>query len=82
MQSIINSLASKDFIRIRVGIAPKAFWTGKARRPAAAVLPGFVLKQFTAREQHAIDATVPTLVAAIETILTDGVARAMNEYNQ
>ncbi len=31
--SIIESLGSKDFVRVRVGIAPVSFWTGKAGRP-------------------------------------------------
>ncbi len=33
VESIIKHLGSKDFVRVRVGIAPRSFWTGEVKRP-------------------------------------------------
>ncbi len=79
--SIIEALGSKDFVRIRVGIAPVSFWTGKARRPEAAALSRHVLGNFTRREEAKLAETKETVRDAIKTIITEGVGVAMNKYN-
>jgi len=44
-------LGSKDFVRVRIGIAPKSFWTGKVKRPqGGGPLERFVLKSFSAEK--------------------------------
>ncbi len=78
---IINVLESKDFVRIRVGIAPVSFWTGKARRPEAAALSRHVLSKFSLREQKKITEVQEKVLTIINTIQTDGVAAAMNQFN-
>ncbi len=82
VQSIIDKLGTKDFVRIRVGIAPKSFWTGKVKRPqGGGPLERFVLKPFTGSEQKQLGEILDKTVAAIETIITKGVVEAMNIYN-
>jgi len=78
--SIINSLGSKDFIRVRVGIAGKTLF-GKTKRPTGDRLADHVLGDFKKREQGSLDTSVSAAVAAIKRIVTDGVVAAMNMYN-
>ena len=82
VQSIIDKLGSKDFARVRIGIAPRSFWTGEVKRPASGgPLERFVLKPFTNSEQKQLSDIYEKICQAIETILSDGVDRAMNEVN-
>lgn len=81
VQSVINSLGSKDFVRIRVGISPKSFWTGKTKRPAGERMGKYVLAQFGKRELQQMEETGERAYGALQTILKDGVEKAMNQYN-
>lgn len=82
IKSLIEGFKTKDFIRIRVGIAPTSFWTGKVKRPAAGgPLERFVLGRFSRSEQGKLDDIFDRTSQAIETIVSDGVERAMNEFN-
>ena len=81
IQSIIDSLGSKEFIRIRIGVAGKSFWTGKTKRPVGDRLSGHVLGTFGRREQKALAELIPTFMTAVETTLVDGVEKAMNQFN-
>lgn len=73
VQSIINELKTKDFIRFRVGIKPR-------RRPKN--LDKFVLKKFTKQEKEVIKKTIEKCVEALEFVLEQGLEKAMNEYNK
>jgi len=84
--SIINSLGSKDFVRIRVGIAKSGFWpftSRHANRPRGGVaMTKHVLGRFSSREQRTIDEEVtPIVLRAIELIIEKGTDVAMNEIN-
>lgn len=82
VQSIIEKLGSKDFVRVRVGIAPKSFWTGKVKRPAGGgPLERFVLKSFTTAEQKQLPEIFEKVKVAIENVVTDCVEVAMNRCN-
>jgi len=80
--SIIQKLGSKDFVRIRVGIAPKSFWTGKTKRPAGGgPLERFVLKSFSRTEQKELDFVYEKVKEALEILMSDGAEAAMNTCN-
>ena len=82
VQSIIDKMGSKEFVRIRVGIAPKSFWTGETKRPAGGgPLERFVLKPFTASEQKNLLPVFEKVKSALEMIMSEGVEKAMNRYN-
>jgi len=82
VSSIIQKLGSKDFVRIRIGVAPTSFWTGQVKRPAGgAPLERFVLKPFTPSERKQLPALFNTINGALETIVIRGVEVAMNQYN-
>lgn len=81
IKSIINSLSSKDFVRVRVGIASIGFWTGKPKRPSGSALPAFVLKKFSKNEKIKIDEAKEKVFEVIKVILESGVESAMNKFN-
>jgi len=80
--SIIEKLGSKDFVRIRIGIAPKSFWTGKTKRPSGGgPLERFVLKPFSPSERKQLPELFSTVDSAVEVIVGQGVEPAMNQFN-
>jgi PTH1 family peptidyl-tRNA hydrolase len=82
VQSIVAKLDTKKFIRVRIGIAPTSFWTGKPKRPAGGgALERFVLKPFSMTERTKLPNVFEQAKEALELIVTDGVSVAMNRYN-
>lgn len=82
VKSIIEKLGSNDFVRVRVGIAPKSFWTGKVKRPqGGGPLERFVLKSFSSSESKQLPELFEKVKNALETITSDGVEMAMNRLN-
>ena len=73
VQSIINELKTKDFIRFRIGIKPK-------RKPKD--LDKFVLKKFTGTEEKIIKKVIEKTLNAIEVFLNQGLEKAMSEFNK
>jgi len=83
VQSIIDKLGAKDFIRVRIGIAPKSFWTGKIKRPAGGgPLERFVLKSFSGGESKQLPEIFKRTNQAIQTVLSEGLEAAMNQVNK
>ena len=70
VQSVINELGTKNFIRFRVGILPK--W-GKPKR-----VEKFVLKNFTKKEEEIVKKVIKKTVSALETALSEGLEKAMS----
>lgn len=83
VKSIIAKLGTKDFIRIRVGIAPKSFWTGGVKRPkGGGPLERYVLKPFTKGEEAKLKEIKERAYGALQEILQNGLPAAMNKFNQ
>lgn len=70
IESIIASLGSQEFPRVRVGIG----------RPNGDEI-AYVLSDFTAGERDTIQGAIATVVDAIDCILAQGIEAAMNRYN-
>jgi len=70
LESIIASLGSEDFARLRVGI-------GQANESWVE----HVLGKFSREEAAAIGSAMDRAIQAIEDIATMGITRAMNRYN-
>ena len=80
--SMIDGTGSREFARIRIGIAPTSFWTGKVKRPGGGgALEKFVLGSFSRAERAVMREVAPRVRGAVETIVTEGVPLAMNRYN-
>lgn len=72
MRSIVSELQTEDFPRLRVGI-------GSAERGP---LRDYVLDEFTAEEQPAIEQAIGRAVDALVMFCRGDLRRAMNEYNK
>lgn len=81
IQSIIDALGSKDFIRVRVGIAPVSFWTGKTIRPKGEKMSRHVLGKFGKKEQKQIADLADQFTKIMTSIVTEGVEVTMNKFN-
>lgn len=74
LRSIIQRLGTPDFVRVRVGVGrPPPGWKGD--------VADFVLQDFDAMERAELPDVVDRSAAAIERILADGTAAAMNALN-
>jgi len=71
MKSIIESLGTEAFPRLRIGIG----------RPPDEDVVDYVLSDFTPDEEIAVENAYERVVAAVECFLTEGIAAAMNGYN-
>ncbi len=74
VDSIIQHLGTKNFARIRIGIQPLQ---GKPDD-----VENFVLKKFSKEELEVLSEAIKNSSFALETILTDGIEKAMNEFNE
>lgn len=81
VKSIIAELGSNEFLRIRIGVAQKSFFTGKVKRPTGDKLPRFVLAKFTRSEEKIVKEIESLVCSAVSLIVKEGGAVAMNKYN-
>lgn len=86
LASVVKSVGSNDFVRIRIGIGKVRFWPWeskeKGRRPASEALSKYVLGQFSKREQGALSVICKQAATAIIDSITLGYSQAMNIHNQ
>jgi PTH1 family peptidyl-tRNA hydrolase len=73
MESILGALGTDEFLRIRLGIAPD-------RKVADSVK--YVLTPFRKAQEKIVDEILDTAVQAVEVILKEGPAAAMNRFNR
>ena len=80
IESVMRALKTRDFIRVRIGIAP-ATPSGKIRKPSGEKVIDFLMGKFRKPEEEKILKTGKRAGDAVETIVTEGLARAMSEHN-
>jgi peptidyl-tRNA hydrolase, PTH1 family len=73
LKSIISSIGTDEFVRVRLGVQPKQIW-GDRR--------DYVLCSMNREERRVAQELVADAVVAVETILTDGVDKAMSKFNR
>jgi len=78
--SIIQTLKTKEFIRIRVGVAQKSFFGG-IKKHSGSSLSQFVLKKFSGREKKELEDVSKKVEVALMHIFKSGVQHAMQECN-
>lgn len=85
IESIIKNIGTKDFVRVRIGIAKTGFWPwekGQVKRPkGGGALERHVLGVFSKREEEALKQGIEKTVAAVTMVLKEGYVTAMNRYN-
>ncbi len=72
LRSLVRSLGSKDFFRVRVGIG---------RPPGRQDPADFVLRDFTATERKDLDFLVDRAADAVEAIIVQGLEPAQNLFH-
>ena len=80
----IKSIAErigKEFIRVRIGVASKSFWTGETIRPAGGELNKHVLGKFSLLERNKMDSLLPKVHETLALIVSKGITTAMNKVN-
>ena len=80
VKSIIESIGSTDFIRIRIGIAQKNIF-GIVQATKGDKLSNFVLGEFGVKEKKMLEDVETRVLRAIELMYTKDVKLAMNEIN-
>jgi len=81
IKSIIASLGTKDFVRVRVGIGKKGLFTGKLKRPQGNALSSYVLGRFTKGEEKELSHVKDTLHDLLLLFITQGKEKVMNSFN-
>ncbi|KKM73198.1 hypothetical protein LCGC14_1412900 [marine sediment metagenome] len=72
LTSIINSMGTQDFYRVRIGIG----------RPPGRMNPAaYVLQRLKKKELESISFAVNDAADAVEEIIQSGLEKAMNKYN-
>ena len=73
MQSIINALQTEEIARIRIGVAPDDPKKGGAK---------YILAPFRKSQLVAVDEALDLAAQAVNVIIDDGIATAMNRLNR
>lgn len=80
MKSIVGTIGSQEFPRVRIGIGRPSVQGTPSYEPE--VIAGYVLADPPAAERALLDETVAQAVAAIEVLLSDGLVAAMGRFNR
>jgi PTH1 family peptidyl-tRNA hydrolase len=73
LRSIISSLGTDEFVRVRLGVQPKQMW-GDRR--------DYVLSQMGKDERRMAEEMAGEAVIAVEAIISEGVEKAMSQFNR
>jgi PTH1 family peptidyl-tRNA hydrolase len=73
IESIIGALNTQDFLRIRIGVTPERKVEDGQR---------YLLAPFRKADLAVVDGMIDTAVEAVQMILTEGAAAAMNRFNR
>lgn len=73
VQSIIDELGTKDFVRFRIGIRNYELGIRNTEK--------FVLEKFTKKEEEILKKVIEKTCQAIEIAIKEGIEKAMQRYN-
>src|SRR6202451_4690899 len=73
IESIIGALGTRDFLRIRIGVAPERKVADGER---------YLLSPLRKKELEVVDGVLGTVEDAVKVILKEGPAAAMNRFNR
>lgn len=81
LKSIIENLGTRDFVRIRIGIAPKETDGEEVKPPHGEKVQGYVMGQVQDEEEELLRSIAAKVLGAIQTIVAEGHTKAMERYN-
>ena len=73
LKSIIASLGTNEFMRLRIGIEPEYPLSDSKK---------FVLSEFSREEKRALDEILERSAQAVRSVIGDGIAKAMSLHNR
>ena len=73
IKSIMSCIGAEKFIRFRIGVGPK---------PKEREMANFVLSNFSKKELEILEPVLERGIDALDSLIFDGVEKAMNFYNQ
>lgn len=79
VESIVNELKTKNFVRFRIGIKPI---NNEQRTANNLNVEKFVLQKFSKEERKIVKKIIKKTVEAIELTLKQGLEKAMSKYNR
>ena len=79
IKSILSSLGSDEFIRVRIGVGKPPTVTGREIKAGGT---DYLLSPMRKMMLQELDVVLDDAVRAVEMILKDGVKKAMNEFNR
>lgn len=80
VESVINSLGTPDFIRVRLGIGTTQGFLGEHKRTSFSA-EKFVMELFLPNETSSVKSMFKQALKGIDTLLKDGLEKAQNQYN-
>ncbi len=81
LASIIKAVKTKEFVRVRVGVAPTTP-SGKLKKPKGEeAVVAFILGQFSKKEKELLPEVYKKIILALEAIVRDGKDKAMTALN-
>lgn len=80
VESIVRTLKSNSFVRIRVGVTPTTPG-GKLKKPEHNKLVDFIVGEFKKPELLIINKISKTVYEAIEMLIEEGLNKAMTNFN-
>lgn len=81
VKSIIESLGTKEFIRIRIGIAHKETDGREIKALHGEEVQGYVMGRVTEDEEESLRSITSPVLGAIKTITEEGYQKAMERFN-
>jgi PTH1 family peptidyl-tRNA hydrolase len=79
VKSILGALGTEDWIRIRIGVGKPPTETGREVKAGGT---SYLLSPMRRMQLQELDEVLDQAVRAVETVLTQGVGKAMNEFNR
>lgn len=81
VQSIIDALGTKAFLRVRIGISPTTMFGTLKKPQGEEAVHKHIMSAFTAREQRQLMDLVEPITDALSLAINEGREKAMNLYN-
>jgi PTH1 family peptidyl-tRNA hydrolase len=81
VKNIIESLGTKEFIRIRIGIAPHDTDGKEIKAPHGEAVQGYVMGMVSTHEEESLKAVATSLLGSVKLIAESGYQKAMDKYN-
>lgn len=81
VKSIIETLQKKNFVRIRIGIAPPDIDGIEKKAPHGDAVQGYVMGQILDEEEDLLRSIASSVLGAIKIIVEHGYQKAMEVYN-